>query len=101
MHLHKYAYTFGGRIQKPKHTHTHTHIHKHSVGVCVDDGWFKQPHLARGRRIELWGWVSLHNCCTVSDQVEPAITAHTQEMSNVHGNMDHQVIGSVVNKLLQ
>ena len=29
-------------------------------GVCVEDGWFEQPHLARVRLIGLWGWVRLH-----------------------------------------
>ena len=29
-------------------------------GVCVGDGWFEQPHLARVRLIGLWGWVRLH-----------------------------------------
>ena len=31
-----------------------------SVCVCVNDGWLKQPHLARGRLIGLWGWSRLH-----------------------------------------
>ena len=50
-------------------------------GVCVVDGWLKQPHLARVRLIGLCGWVRLHTCCTLSNQcsqVKPAITKHTQ-----------------------
>jgi hypothetical protein len=30
--------------------------------VCVDDGWLKQPHLARVKPIRLGGWVRLHTC---------------------------------------
>ena len=28
--------------------------------VCVEDGWFNQPALARVSLIRLWGWVRLH-----------------------------------------
>jgi hypothetical protein len=35
--------------------------------VCVDEGWLKQPHLARVRLIGLWGWVRLHSCCALSN----------------------------------
>ena len=55
-----------------------THFSKYQcVGVCVDDGWFKQ---SRVRLIGLSGWVRLHTCCTLSNQcarVQPAINAHT------------------------
>ena len=26
----------------------------------MDDGWLRQPHLARVRLSALWGWVELH-----------------------------------------
>ena len=38
------------------------------VCVCVVDGWFKQPHLARVRLIGLWGRVRLHTCYALSHQ---------------------------------
>ncbi|KAK0133671.1 Collagen-like protein 6 [Merluccius polli] len=31
----------------------------HAIGVCVVDGWFKQPLLAPVRLITLWGWMRL------------------------------------------
>ena len=42
----------------------------------VDDGWFKQAHLASLDS----GWVRLHIDCTLINcaQVKPAITTHTQ-----------------------
>ena len=40
--------------------------------VCVDDGWFKQPHLTRV-------WLDSGSCwgCTPVAHVEPAIATHT------------------------
>ena len=34
----------------------------------MDYGWFNQPHLARVRRIGLWGWLRLHTCFALSNQ---------------------------------
>ena len=51
------------------------------VGVGVDDGWFRQPHLVQVRLIGLWGSVRLQPCCSLSQQgaqVKPAITAHEE-----------------------
>ena len=33
--------------------------------VCVENSWFKQPHLVRVRLIGFLGWVGLHSCCTL------------------------------------
>ena len=52
------------------------------VCVCVEYGWFKQPHLAESDG--LWGWLRLHTCCILSNQwaqVKPAISTHTREFS--------------------
>ena len=35
---------------------------------CVDDGHFREDHLAQVRIIGLWGWVRLHTCCALSKQ---------------------------------
>ena len=35
-------------------------------GVCADDVWLKQPHLAPSL-IGLLGWVMLHTCCALSN----------------------------------
>ena len=53
---------------------------RRSWGVCVDDGWFKQPGLAWDRLIRLWRWGRQHTCCALSNlcsQVKPAINTHT------------------------
>ena len=52
-------------------------------GVCVDDGWLKQPHLARVRLIEPWGWVGQYISSALSDQcgqLKPAITTTLKEI---------------------
>ncbi|CAL8387922.1 unnamed protein product [Boreogadus saida] len=54
--------------------------------VCVDAGWLKQPHLARGRLIRLWGWVRPHSC---PPQVGQAITTRSGR-ALLHGSMEHQ-----------
>ncbi|CAL8243409.1 unnamed protein product [Lota lota] len=67
-----------------------------TVGVCVDDGWFKQPHLARVRLIGVWSWVRLHTCCTLSNQcaqVKPAITTHSRRALR-HRSMKHHLHAS-------
>ena len=54
-----------------------------SVGVCVDNGWFKQPHRAQSDW-SLGLWVRLHTCCTLRNQcgqVKPAIYTHTHTLS--------------------
>ena len=51
-----------------------------TVRVCVDDGWFMQPHLTRVSLIGLWGWVRLRYGCALRNhwtQVKPAITTHS------------------------
>jgi hypothetical protein len=61
------------------------------VGVCVDDGWFKRPHLNRVRLIWLWSWVRMHTCCKFDVQVKPVITTHTQRKRSLawqHGAPD-------------
>ena len=45
------------------------------TGVCVVDGWFKQPHLAPVRLIRLWSWVRLHTCG--ASVIKAHITTHT------------------------
>ena len=65
----------------------------HPVGVvCVDDGWFKQPHLARNRLIGLWGWVRLHTCSTLRNQRAQDQPAITPGRDRLHGNMEHQAM---------
>ena len=55
-----------------------------TVGVCVDDGWFKQ---AVGSLIGSLGWVRLHTCCRLMSnqcvQVQPTISTHSQENSSM------------------
>ena len=60
-----------------------------SAIMCVDDGWFKQPHLA-----ESDGWVRLHTCCTLSDQcaqVTPAIPT----LKKISSRWKHETPGHV------
>lgn len=51
-----------------------------SVGVCVVDGRFKQPHL----QLSLWGWVRLHTCGALSNQSTQDKNSHTHPHFNVY-----------------
>ena len=58
--------------------------------VCVDYGWFEQPHPTQVRLIGLWGWLRLHAFCTLSNQcvqVKPAIYARTFSWKSSPGNL--------------
>ena len=67
--------------------------------MCVDDGRFKQPHLAPVRLIGLWGWVTLHTC-TISNQCAPHlnISTHVQGETLLHSNIKHRVVYQPYNK---
>ena len=53
-------------------------IFRDPVGVCVDDGSFKQPHLAPDSLIGLWGWMS---CTPVAYW---AISGHRMNQPSPH-----------------
>ena len=46
-------------------------------GVCLDEGWLKQPHLAQVRPSGLWGWLRLHSWCALRNQWLQANTIPT------------------------